>query len=224
MSVKALFTLDDQLLRAAARQKASSDLAQDEKEAAAEQVLTLNATSFRDDAVVYSSLQGQSVTPYAVALPVLFWISQSLRKGMVDSLVKLNPLLMPDPVVHSYALGALSQEDALGEAANMRACLAGLSLGGNVLRNGSLGEGPSLINTAYSQFGYSCLFINQSVSGRHMALGLRTTPEAGYIFDASLGLLETPTPRDLGNLLGTWLEDSRSPWMAAHYQLWRVTL
>lgn len=222
MSVKALFTLDDQLLRAAARNKAAS------VEALAAQTgadkLRLQADLKGRDELVFSSAQASNDTPLSVALPVLYWIDRSLRGGMVDSLSKLNPLLAPDPLVHAYSLSALSMEKRFQAVEQMQHCIAGFSLSGQCVKAGLIGEEPPLMHSLYGKFGYACLFIDQAVSGRRMALGLRVMPEAGHIFDASFGLLETPTPKDLGNLLSSWLEDIRSPWMGAHYQLWRVTL
>lgn len=222
MSVKALFTLDDQLLRAAARNKAISAEALAEK--SDEEKRTLQADLKGRDELVFSSLQGGVATPLSAALPVLYWIDRSLRSGMVDSLTKLNPLLAPDPLVHAYSLSAISTEDRFQAVDQMQQCLAGFSVSGQCVKAGIIGEEPPLMHSLYGKFGYACLFIDQPVSKRQMALGLRVMPEAGHIFDASFGLLETPTPRDLGNLLSCWLEDIRSPWIGAHYQLWRVTL
>lgn len=223
MSVKALFTLDDQLLRAAARNQVTTSQALTQQ--SADERLTLQAALKGDNELVFSCLQGNATTPLSAALPVLYWIERSLRSGlMVDSLVKLNPLLMPDPAVHAYSLGALSLDDRFKSAEQMQQCLSGFSLQGQCVKTANIGEGPSLMQGLYGRFGYACLFVDQPASDRQMALGLRVMPDAGYIFDASFGLLETPTPRDLGNLLSCWLEDPRSPWMAAHYQLWRVTL
>jgi hypothetical protein len=235
MSVKALFTLDDQFMRAAQNQVAVEQSSQADNselgsfdgdahvpqvDASAEKTLSLPDKS----ELAFSGLQTASAPPLKKTLAPLFWIDRSLRDGMADSLAKLNPTLMADPQVHAYALGALTAEERFRRAESMSECLMGFSLVGNCIASGSVGTDSPLVNSIYGQFGYSCLFIDQVQGGRQMALGIRTTPDAGYLFDVSLGLLEMPTPRDVGNLISCWLEDSRSPWQGAHYQLWRVTL
>jgi len=213
MSVETLFTLDDRLMSAA------------QQYANLEPVETLEGDK-------KEPLSSACLAPkhpcagFRTVLPALYWVERSLRFGVVDSLVKLNPALIPDASVHAYHLSQLAEQSrfANNSLTSIEHLIEVFNLKPKLVREGVVGQELPVSRTLFGQFGGYCLFISQPDHQRSMAIGLMTGPRQTYVFDASIGLFKIETPQDLANMLAIWLESDQSIWCSAHYQLWRVTL
>ncbi len=220
MTVVALFILDDRIKNL---QEQASQSQQDVQ-------LTLG-----EEVGGEATRQQESGTEVSVC----YWLAQSLKYGLVDSLAKLNPSLGDEPWVHSHYLRSIVSKVQPVSFPDIKPLSVYFSMNFTLCNQDIEKDAGNIINEIYVSFGYYLLVLSDTKdkddmnvvraqgdikANKQLSFGIRVETDQAYLFDPNFGLLRTDFPHELQALLANWLQDKTPEATDTHYYLWRVTL